>query len=121
MTALILPAPTQAYVNHGRWLADCPAGCNNAMPVDRGQTAFLCGFLIDGALKAGCGATGDLQWPEQPGDIEAALFGRMEQHRNWAPAGHRQTTTSYTRDGRTIADAFPGGQTAADLREEGAC
>lgn len=119
--AALWPAndPAIVYINHGRYVADCPAGCNNAMVIDSGQTAFLCGVWHKGELKGGCFATATLQWPSDPVGLMVALSGREVQHRNWAPAGHRQNTVSYTRDGRLVAEAYPDGQTVTDLLTEG--
>lgn len=112
-------ADAQAYVNYGRWIADCPAGCLNAMAVEYGQASYLCGFLNKyGIIVGGCGVTAPLLWPDERDAITAALAPRSDDHRMWAPAGHRQTYDSYTPDGRTIAEAYPLGQTAADLLTE---
>lgn len=119
---LITPAKAVAYVNHGRWVADCPAECNSAMIVTPGQTSFVCGMWIDTdegrRFVGGCATTAELVWPPDPAGITSALASRPEPRRNWAPAGHRQTLASRTPDGRVVAEAFPRGQTVADLRAE---
>lgn len=107
-----------AYVNHNRWLADCPTGCNAAMDVAVGQGEYLCGVPWRGTIVGGCGATASLVWPDEWAEIVAALAYRPETNRHWAPAGHRQTFVSYTPDGRVVADVYPNGQTAADLLAE---
>lgn len=107
-----------AYVNHGRWLADCPTGCNAAMDTTVGETGYLCGVPYEGRIIGGCGASAPLVWPEDPNAITAALSVRPTANRHWAPAGHRQTYVSYTPDGRLIAEAYPNGQTVADLIAE---
>lgn len=114
-----IPEPAIAYMNMGRWGADCPAGCNSAMKIERGQETFACGWPNDkGIWVGGCGATADIQWPAEVEVIDDALTQRPEPHRNWAPAGHRQTYVERTRDGQPVADVYPDGQTAADLLDE---
>ena len=40
--------PATAYVNQGRWVADCPqAGCGGAMALVRGAAGFLCGNCLN--------------------------------------------------------------------------
>ncbi len=63
-----------AYVNHSRWVADCP--CGGAELVSRHRD-FLCGS---------CGGQGTVQWPRPRKQIEAALLERpVEGTRNWWP------------------------------------
>lgn len=99
--ALLATTNTQAYVNHGRWTADCTRPyCGNAVELTRGQTTFHC---INCLLITG------VDWPSNPDEIWAALLLRpVPQTRNWSPAGHRQA----------LVDGFPNGQTVADLRDE---
>lgn len=63
-----------AYVNHGRWVADCPL-CNGAELVAPGE-AMLCGS---------CGATHTVVFPDHATDIEEALAKRPAMKRNWNP------------------------------------
>lgn len=99
----------QAYVNQGQWVADCPAGCGNAMRLRPRQTTFFCGLLSGGVLEAGCGARSDLEWPRDAVWIWDALLRRPAPYtRNWAPAGHRQA----------VVTGFPEGQSVADLIAE---
>lgn len=122
MTSLLVPAAAVAYLNHGRWLADCPAGCNAAMDLTAGQSQFLCGVVHpqSGQIVGGCATAAPVGWPPEPQQITDAVAGRPMANRNWAPAGHRQTYTSRTADGQLVADVHPDGQSAADLTEEGA-
>jgi hypothetical protein len=63
----------QAYVNHGRWVADCP--CNGAELVDPDHK-MLCGS---------CGAEHDVQFPgpKTRARIEELLDLREPMFRNW--------------------------------------
>lgn len=91
----------QAYVCHGRWIADCcRTDCANAEALEPKQTAYHC---------ANCRQVAGVEWPADADDIWDALAVRpVPQTRNWAPAGHRQAH----------ACRVPGGQTVADLRAE---
>lgn len=93
---------TYAYVNHGRWIADCPdTRCGNAVALDPKQATYHC--------VGGCNLIADIVWPVDVDDITQALLERPHDvNRNWAPAGHRQA----------IATGHPMGQTVAELREE---
>lgn len=62
-----------AYVNHDRWVADCP--CNGAELVAPGEE-MLCGS---------CGAKHQVKFPKHRADIEAALAPREPYNRNWHP------------------------------------
>jgi len=101
---LIVTAHAQAYVNHGRWIADCPRPhCGNALALNPKQSVFHC------AGKGGCQLIAEVDWPVEVDLIDAAISARpVRTTRNWAPAGHRQA----------IACGFPEGQTAADLVAE---
>lgn len=93
-----------AYVNHGRWCADCPRPyCSNAVKLEPGQTTFHCGGVD------GCKLIAELEWPVGAGEIWEALAERpVPGTRNWAPAGHRQA----------LVTGHPNGQTVAQLRDE---
>lgn len=69
-----------AYVNHGRWVADCPGGCGGA------ELARDDEFMCRECLNAGAGRRPiPLVWPsEEDGRaIEAALAVRPVLNRNW--------------------------------------
>jgi hypothetical protein len=71
-----------AYVNHGRWLADCPFGCGGARMVQP-NVPFWCVFC--GNAGAG-GQSVPVDWPGDPAAIEAVLKLRdLERFRNWFP------------------------------------
>lgn len=100
---IVVSATVQAYVNHGRWIADCSyPDCNSAEALKPRQTQFHC---------SNCHYIASVEWPLFPDDITAALRVRpVPQTRNWAPAGHRQA----------LVTGFPEGQTVNDLEEENA-
>ena len=89
-----------AYVNHGRWIAECPNRCGNAIVVSQAEPHFIC---------FGCGSPeNDGKWynvmlPSEWRAIEQELLKRPARvafeasHRNWIP-----------------------GETVADLRAENA-
>lgn len=63
-----------AYVNHGRWVADCPA-CNSAAVVTVESPYFRCG----------CGLRAGVQFPPEREAIEDVLGRRpMAENRNWS-------------------------------------
>ena len=67
----------------------------------------------------GCGYAAPVEWPKDAAAITTELGNRpIDQDRNWAPAGHRQAANSKTPSGRIVSDAYPRGQTVADLRAE---
>lgn len=103
MPELILPAQAVAYVNHGRWVADCPRpGCLNAEKLDPGQFMYLCDA---------CRIAVPIQWPapQAAHDIWEALAERPNvENRNWFPAGHPLA----------LAAGLPNGLTAAELAGE---
>ena len=62
-----------AYVNRGRWVADC--ACNGAELVAPGQE-MLCGS---------CGARNTVKFPGTRNELEAALLQREPFNQNWHP------------------------------------
>lgn len=77
------PAPAVAYVNHGRWVADCPtAGCGGAMLVLNGGE-FLCGTCFNAEIG---GEYRPIVWPDDAAEIEALLVVRpLPVNMNWRP------------------------------------
>lgn len=68
-----------AYVNHGRWVADCE--CRNGIALDRSWPCALC---------PACGAVtpaAQITYPDVDEllKIEALLEVRLPQHQNWVP------------------------------------
>lgn len=60
-----------AYVNHGRWVADCR--CNGAELVAPGED-LLCGS---------CGTTTPVKFPPNADEIDALLSKRLPVNQNW--------------------------------------
>lgn len=91
-----------AYLNHGRWVADCSRpDCTGAELAVPGE-AFHC---------HNCGQLDTVTWPDNPDDIDAVLKLRpVPGTRNWFPKGH------------PLAEAYqlPAGETVADLVAENA-
>lgn len=106
--------PWVAVINWGRWLGECPRPrCSNAVPLEPGQGVSLC------IGEDGCGYAAPVEWPAAAAELTAELQNRpIKADRNWAPKGHRQTYQSKTPNGRVVAEAFPNGQTLADLQAE---
>ena len=71
-----------AYVNHGRWVADCPDRCGGAMLLDP-NLPYMCGecfnIIIGGKWRL-------IQWPTDRLEIEMVLDKRpFSINRNWWP------------------------------------
>lgn len=69
-----------AYVNHGRWIADCPFGCGGA-ELARDDT-FMCRECANASVRH---RPLPLVWPAEDDvrAIEAALVVRPVLNRNW--------------------------------------
>ena len=75
------PKALDAYVNHGRWLVDCP--CGNGILVEPRADTAACLPVEHGA----CGKTSPVRWPA-PQTVAAAaklLEERPMLNRNWHP------------------------------------
>lgn len=79
----ILSSPVaEAYVNHGRWMVNCPFGCRSAQHASRGDHRFFC-------IECDSGGTSSwvrVNWPDEAelAAIEAALGVRPQiPTRNW--------------------------------------
>lgn len=100
MTALIRPAMARAYVNFGRWVADCPQDCGCALALQPGMLLFSC---------PECHHMCEVEWPADPDGIWEALSERpAPRNRNWFPAGH----------GLAVRSGSPHGQSVKELRDE---
>ena len=66
-----------AYINHERWVADCP--CGAGMAVDGGWAFAYC---------LGCGRKARVQWPDGAtrAAVEDLLAGRPTRFANWHPS-----------------------------------
>jgi hypothetical protein len=98
--ATLVTSKARAYVNFGRWIADCPTSCGSAIQLQPGQAVFQC---------VECYFMTSVEWPNDPDGIWEALGKRpANKHRNWFPSGHELALRSNS----------PHGQTVKDLEEE---
>lgn len=74
------PTEVRAYLNWGRWVADCATpGCSNALALELGQRSFTC-RTRNGA--GSCGVTYPVAWPADPAASAAAVEGLPESERS---------------------------------------
>ena len=77
----------QAYVNHGRWIAECP-DCRNAQLACKTDPRFLCN-------ECGNVAVGKLWrqvvFPPNVNGIENQLTNRPLENQNWSPGESRMS------------------------------
>lgn len=72
----------EVYVNHGRWVVDCP-DCRNAQLAHRTDHRFLCNNCGNGAVDGLWRLT---VWPDNAAAIEQELERRADpQTQNWHP------------------------------------
>lgn len=75
-------AAVPAYVNHGRWVVDCP-DCRNAQLACKTDPRFMCN-------ECGNVAVGSLWrpviWPANVQGVESMLQNRPVENQNWEPA-----------------------------------
>lgn len=96
----LLTNKARAYVNFGRWIADCPMDCGSALQLQPGQAMYQC---------VECGYVTDIEWPSNANEIWDALLERpAKRNRNWFPSGHHLALRSFS----------PHGQTPQELRDE---
>lgn len=70
-----------AYVNHGRWVVDCP--CGSAQLASRSDRRFWC---VECHNAWASGKWVGVDWPQDEADVEALLLERPEEKtRNWQP------------------------------------
>lgn len=98
----LITTQARAYVNFGRWIAECPLGCGNALELQKGQAQFFCN------PPGGCGHVGSVDWPSNPDELWEALDGRAPKNRNWFPSEHPLA----------LKANCPHGQTPQELRDE---
>jgi hypothetical protein len=101
MAASLLTNRARAYVNHGRWIADCTRPhCANAEKLAPWQATFHC---------SNCRQVAEVEWPGNADELWAVLELRpVPQTRNWFPTGHELALRS----------GIPHGQSVADLEDE---
>jgi hypothetical protein len=106
MSELLVTEQVQAYVNHGRWIADCCRPyCTSARLLSRGMITFYC----DPDVDEGCGMEATVIWPTNVNELTEVLGKRpVKATRNWFPAGHELA----------IKSNCPHGQTVQQLKDE---
>lgn len=96
----LLTNKARAYVNFGRWIADCPMDCGSALQLRDAQPTFDC---------VECGFSTEIEWPDNVNDIWSALLERpAKRNRNWFPSNHTLALRSFS----------PHGQSVQELRDE---
>lgn len=91
---LLTPAQARAYINHGRWIADCPRDCGCALTLDPHQPTYAC---------PECKWMGGVEWPDNADEIWEALQKRaVPRTRNWFPSGHSLALRSNSPHGQTV-------------------
>lgn len=89
-----------AYVNFGRWVAECPTGCGSACALEDNQPFVHC---------QECTNFCPVLWPDNAQEIWDELVKRpLPRTRNWFPLNHELA----------IRSGSPHGQTANELRVE---
>ncbi|MEU8683134.1 hypothetical protein [Streptomyces sp. NPDC048611] len=97
---MMITTRARAYINHGRWVADCPTGCGSARKLEAGDFALPC---------SECKAISEVEWPADPDAIWSALLKRpFPKNRNWYPEGHPIA----------VRARLPHGQTVSQLEDE---
>ena len=78
--------PIPAYVNQGRWVADCPA-CLTGLQLPRGPSQVKRKFILVGDECVNCETPIRVVMPEDADLIDNALSVRpLSVNRNWYPA-----------------------------------
>lgn len=100
--ATLITNKARAYVNFGRWIADCPTGCGSALQLNPGHGMFQC---------VECFFVTEVEWPNNAEDIWETLAKRpAPKFRNWFPEGHELA----------LRANCPHGQTVKELEDEAA-
>lgn len=93
---LIPDDKARAYVNFGRWVADCPTRCGSAIALTPRQTIYHC---IE------CHSVSEVDWPPNADEIMAALEKRpAPRTRNWFPAAHELALRANSPHGQTVEE-----------------
>jgi Fe2+ or Zn2+ uptake regulation protein len=96
----LITTRARAYVNFGRWVAECPYLCGSAMQLEPHETHLRC---------TECLTISEIEWPPNADEIWQALEERRApRNRNWFPAGHELA----------LRAGCPHGQTVEELRQE---
>jgi hypothetical protein len=110
-------APARAYVNHGRWVADCPRPyCGGAEQLHDTERREACWVELHDQDQPGhersvyfhcrnCDLITSVDWPADAARIRAALMERpVPQTRNWFPADHPLAVNSRSPHGQSVDD-----------------
>jgi hypothetical protein len=97
----LLTERARAYVNQGRWIADCPRPhCGNAEEFLHPENGDRQGFHC-----TNCHHIAPVEWPENAEAITAALAKRpVPQTRNWFPSNHELALRAGCPHGQSVAD-----------------
>jgi hypothetical protein len=89
--------PRVAYINHGRWVADCVRPyCGGAEALRPHQVVVEC---------FECHLVAPVEWPREAQELWEALMVRpVPATRNWFPAGHRPAVRAGCPHGQTVDD-----------------
>lgn len=94
-----------AFVNWGRWVAECPRGCGNALELVPGQISAICASRTGLIIAGTCGYIGPVQWPGNASELTATLAKRpMDRHRNWFPADHPLAVRGNMPHGQSVSE-----------------
>ncbi len=95
----LVTSKARAYVNFGRWIADCPLGCGGAQQLEANQSSFFCN------PPSGCGHITTVEWPQDPQGIWDALVERqMPKTRNWFPKDHELALRANCAHGQSVTE-----------------
>jgi len=88
MTGYVPPAGVAvAYVNHGRWVADCPdTECHGAEDTTPNRVSGIIALNRDRMVCTNCGRMWPAEWPPDAGAIVQVLMQRPKVNtRHWWP------------------------------------
>lgn len=93
---ILLTNKALAYINWGRWIADCPADCGGALSLEPAQSILAC---------PECHQISEIDWPSDADGIWEELTLRpVPRTRNWFPVGHPLALRAGCAHGQTVAD-----------------
>lgn len=68
MSEVVPSATTTAFLDWGRWIAECPF-CRGALAVTYGERTYHC------TPPAGCNGRAAILWPAKSGEVDKAIGG----------------------------------------------
>ncbi len=95
----VTAVPVRAYVNHGRWVADCiRPHCGGAELLRRHQSVSEC---------FECHLVTPVEWPPDAGQIWEALMERpVPATRNWFPVDHPVAVRAGCPHGQSVVELY---------------